>query len=360
LNQIKNLKFNKLLEINFNSFLDNKLLIQIISKINISKIWNAVLLFTSFHISRLFKVSIHWGMPLSIAVEPTTSCNLRCPECPSGLRSFTRPTGMLEGKLFEKIIYELRNQLAYLTFYFQGEPYLNPNFLMMVKYASEKNIFTTTSTNAHYLSPAISEQTVLSGLDKLIISLDGITQEIYENYRVGGKIDKVFEGTKNILDAKIRLKSKTPYIVFQYLVVKPNEHQINDAKKLAVEMGVDEIVFKTAQIYDFKNGSDLMPSIEKYSRYKKMPDGKFKIKNNLENSCWKMWSSAVITWDGAVVPCCFDKDAKHKLGSVQSETFKTIWKNNSYKSFRSSILKGRNQIDICKNCSEGTKVFGEA
>ena len=100
------------------------------SKINISKVWNAVLLFVSFHFSKLFKVPIHWGMPLSIAVEPTTSCNLRCPECPSGLRSFTRPTGMLQNKMFEKIIDELKNKLTYLTFYFQGEPYLNPNFLI--------------------------------------------------------------------------------------------------------------------------------------------------------------------------------------------------------------------------------------
>ena len=187
--------------------------------------------------------------------------------------------------------------------------------------------------------------------------MDGVTQEVYENYRIGGKVDKVFDGTRNILEAKKKLNSKTPYTVFQYLVVKPNEHEIEKAKEIASELGVDEIVFKTAQIYDFENGSDLMPSIDKYSRYIKMPNGKYKIKNSLENNCWKMWSSAVITWDGAVVPCCFDKDATHKLGNVENTSFERIWKNDLYKNFRTSILKGRNQIDICKNCSEGTQVF---
>jgi radical SAM protein with 4Fe4S-binding SPASM domain len=329
----------------------------IISKLSFKKTWNAILLYLSFYLSRITKKDIHFGMPLSIAVEPTTSCNLRCPECPSGLRSFSRPTGMLQDVMFVKLIDELKSSLSYLTFYFQGEPFLNPNFLEMVKYATSHNIFTSTSTNGHYLTPQMSEKTVLSGLDKLIISLDGVTQEIYSNYRVGGKVDKVIEGAKNILDAKRKLNSNSPYIVFQYLVVKPNEHQIEDAKKLAIEIGVDEIVFKTAQIYDFENGNDLIPTIDKYSRYVKMPNGKFKLKNRLDNNCWKMWSSAVITWDGAVVPCCFDKDATHKLGNITTQKFKTIWKSKPYSSFRQSILKGRNQIEICKNCSEGTKVF---
>jgi len=324
---------------------------------SIRKGFNAFQLYFSFQLSRLFKQPIHWGMPLTIAVEPTTSCNLRCPECPSGLRSFTRPTGMLQQKMFHKIIDELQNKLSYLTFYFQGEPYLNPSFLDMVNYASEKNIFTSTSTNAHYLTPDIAEKTIESGLDKLIISIDGITQEVYENYRVGGRLEKVFEGTKNIMNAKKKLNSKTPYTIFQFLVVKPNEHQIEDAKKLAIDFGVDEIVFKTAQVYDYENGNELIPTNEKYSRYKKLANGKFEIKNSLENNCWKMWSSAVITWDGAVVPCCFDKDATHKLGNVNEQSFASVWKNESYFNFRTSILKGRNQIDICKNCSEGTTVF---
>lgn len=300
---------------------------------------------------------MHWGMPISVSVEPTTSCNLRCPECPSGLREFSRPTGMLEESFFKTTIDQLKNTLVNLTFYFQGEPYLNPEFLKMVRYASEKGIFTITSTNAHYLNDEMARQTIESKLDKIIISIDGTTQEAYEKYRVGGQVNKVIEGTKNILKWRGQLKSKTPYVVFQFLVVKPNQHQIEDIKKLGHELGVDEVKFKTAQIYDFENGNPLIPTIEKYSRYKKEENGKWKIKNKLQNQCWRMWSGCVITWDGLIVPCCFDKDARHQLGDLKKTSFKTIWQAPSYVQFRKSILKSRKEIDICTNCTEGTKVW---
>lgn len=311
----------------------------------------------SYHVSKAKKKSVSLGFPISMAIEPTTSCNLRCPECPSGLRQFTRPIGMLEPTFFKSTIDAVYKELIYLTFYFQGEPYLNPNFLEMVKYASEKGIYTSTSTNAHYLSEEQSTKTVESKLDRLIISIDGTTQETYEQYRIGGSLQKVLDGTQHIIAAKKRLKSKTPHIVFQFLVVKPNEHQLEDVKKLAHDLGVDEVVFKTAQVYDFENGNSLIPDNIKYSRYKKNSDGTYSIKNKLLNQCWRMWSSCVVTWDGVVVPCCFDKDAKHQLGDLKQQSFKELWSTEKYQNLRQSILKSRQEIDICKNCSEGTKVW---
>ncbi len=297
------------------------------------------------------------GMPLSISIEPTTSCNLRCPECPSGLRSFTRPTGMLKLDLFEKLISELAPTLSYLIFYFQGEPYLHPQLLGMIKYASDKNIYTATSTNAHYLTDHAAKETVESGLDRLIISIDGINQETYESYRVGGKLAKVIEGTQNIIKWKRELKSKTPHVIFQFLVVRPNESQIDDVQNLADELGVDEVALKTAQIYDYKNGSELIPLNDKYARYKQVKDGSYQIKNSLFNHCWKMWHSCVVTWDGKVVPCCFDKDAHFVLGDLNEQTFSQIWHEKKYDNFRKSLLKSREEIEICKNCTEGTKVW---
>ena len=328
-----------------------------LSCFSLLKLINATGLFVCFYLSKLFRRPIQKFYPSAVAIEPTTSCNLRCPECPSGLRSFTRATGMLNAIFFEKTINELAPYLNYLTFYFQGEPYLNPDFLEMVSYANSKKIFTATSTNAHYLNDEVAKKTVLSGLDKLIISIDGITQETYESYRVGGKLNKVLEGTENVLKWKKLLKSNTPKVVFQYLVVKPNEHQIEEARGIAKKIGVDDILFKTAQIYDFKNGNTLIPTLDQYSRYRKKKDGTYEIKNKLRNSCWKMWQSCVITWDGSVVPCCFDKDAKYKLGELKQQSFKEIWFSKGYQSFRQSILKSRSEIDICTNCTEGLKIF---
>lgn len=321
------------------------------------KISNAASVVKSYLSSRWSGQNRHTGMPVAISIEPTTSCNLRCPECPSGLRSFTRPTGMLEPELFRRVIDELHPSLAYLIFYFQGEPYLNPNFLDLVQYAGSKGIYTATSTNAHYLDDNNARRTVESGLDRLIISIDGTTQDVYKQYRVGGNLDKVIEGTRNIIKWKKELRTKTPHTIFQFLVVKPNEHQISDVRKLAKDLGVDEVAFKTAQIYDYENGSDLIPTINKYSRYRHTGAGRYEIKNPLKNHCWKLWHSCVITWDGKVLPCCFDKDAQYVMGDLKTDSFRQIWTNDRYAQFRQSVIRSRSEIEMCRNCTEGTKVW---
>lgn len=347
--------------------------LNLLSKFTARRAVNAGKVLAGYYFSKWTKTPYQWGSPISIAIEPTTSCNLRCPECPSGLRSFSRPTGMLDENFFRKTMDELHKEIFYLTFYFQGEPYLNPKFLEMVKYASEKNIYTSTSTNAHYLDDANAKATVESGLDRLIISIDGTTQESYQSYRIGGDLQKVMDGTKNILKWKKALKSKTPHVIFQFVVFRQNEHEVEEIKKLGKQLGVDEVKIKSAQIYDYENGNERIPTKEKYSRYKKAkapssvsPEGgetgaiySFPLGEGRDgaSSCWKMWHSCVITWDGKIVPCCFDKDAKHPLGNLQEKSFKEIWLNGSYTKFRSALLKSRKEIDICQNCSEGTKVW---
>ncbi len=330
---------------------------QFLKRLSIARIANMLKVYCSYFLSQWLNKPQQWGKPIAIAIEPTTACNLGCPECPSGLKQFSRPTGNLQQDLFKKTIDQVAKETMYLTFYFQGEPYINPKFLDMVSYANQKNIYTTTSTNAHFLTEENAKKTVESGLSRLIISIDGTTQETYENYRIHGRLDKVLEGTKNIVKWKRELKSSTPHVIFQFLVVKPNEHQINDVYRLAKEYGVDEVKLKTAQVYDYENGNPLIPDNEKYSRYKKNRDGTYTLKNNLENKCWKLWHSCVITWDGKIIPCCFDKDASQRLGDLSQDSFENIWFGERYLSFRKQLFKGRKEIDICKNCSEGTKVW---
>lgn len=314
-------------------------------------------LLLGFHFSRITGRTFHHAKPISISIEPTTACNLGCPECPSGLKAFTRETGNIKLRNFEQWLQDFLPELTYVNFYFQGEPFIHPQFLEMVKHAASKNVYTATSTNAHFLHPELAEKTIQSGLHRLIISIDGTTQEVYEQYRVNGKLDKVLEGTRNIVEARKKLGSKTPFIIFQFLVVKPNEHQIEDVIKLGKEMGVDEVRFKTAQVYDYVNGNPLIPENARFSRYRKRRDGTYEVKNSLDNHCWRMWSGCVVTWDGLVVPCCFDKDADHKVGDLKKQSLHEIWNGPDYRHFRENLFKSRKEIDICANCSEGTKVW---
>jgi len=328
-----------------------------VKKMTLRRGFNALGLITSFYLTKWLRRPIQWGLPMTISIEPTTACNLRCPECPSGLRIFSRETGNLKEDFFRATIDDLYKDLIYLIFYFQGEPYINPKFLDMVKYASGKGIYTITSTNGHFLNDENARKTIESGLDRMIISVDGTTQDVYENYRKEGKLETVLQGARNVVKWKKELKSSTPHIIFQFLVVKPNEHQIPEIYKLAKEIGVDEVKLKTAQVYDYEQGNDLIPTIDKYSRYKQKEDGTYVVKNELLNHCWKLWHACVITWDGLVVPCCFDKDATHRLGDLKQLSFRKVWQGDSYRSFRTSLLKGRDQIDICTNCTEGCKVW---
>jgi len=279
---------------------------------------------------------------------------------PQWTQDVSRKTGQVNLNDFQQWIDSMAAHLIHVNLYFQGEPFIHPEFLRLVEYAHKRKIFTGTSTNGHFMNESIARDVIASGLDQLIISIDGVTQEVYEQYRIHGKLDKVLESTRALVKQKELMRSATPHIVFQFLVVAPNEHQIPEVFKLANELGVDEVRLKTAQVYDYRNGNSLLPSDERYSRYVRKEDGTYRVKNSLENQCWRMWSGCVITWDGRVVPCCFDKDATHALGSVREHSFKEIWNGNAYNQFRRTLLESRAGIDICANCSEGTKVWTEA
>jgi radical SAM protein with 4Fe4S-binding SPASM domain len=326
-------------------------------KLTPRRVLNATKIVAGYYLTRWTGRPFTWGKPFTVSFEPTTACNLRCPECPSGLRQFTRPTGNLRADFFRRTLDEIADHLIYLIFYFQGEPYINPSFLDMVAEAHARGVYTITSTNGHFLNDANAKRTIESGLDRLIISVDGTTQEVYEQYRKAGNLETVLQGARNLVKWKRQLNSPTPHLIFQFLVVGPNEHQMEEVVRLADEIGIDEVKFKTAQLYDYEHGNPLMPANEAYARYYRKANGTYGIKNKLSNHCWKLWHSCVITWDGLVAPCCFDKDVTHRLGDLKEASLTEVWRGSAYDDFRAKLLRGRSEIDICKNCTEGCEVW---
>ena len=337
----------------FNHLIDK---VRLLRRISFYKWVNLFKLFLSYSYSRFSKTPVIWGLPYAIAFEPTTACNLKCPECPSGLRKFTRPTGNADFLLFENTIKQTHKHAFYLTLYFQGEPLINPDFHKMVRKAKQNKFYVATSSNAHFFNKENAIKTVESGLDKLIISLDGLTQETYSKYRIEGTLQKVLDGIENLVKAKKELGSSTPFIIVQFLAFSHNEHEIGSVKKIKNKLGVDSVKIKSAQFYE-PDRSDLIPENEELSRYKKTESGSYAIKNKIVNRCWRLWSSPVITQDGLVLPCCFDKDAEHSLGKLNGVSFTNIWKENKYNDFRKQVFSDRSKIDICRNCSEGSKVW---
>jgi radical SAM protein with 4Fe4S-binding SPASM domain len=305
-----------------------------------------------FVLSFFFKQPFRVGLPVSVSIEPVNYCNLHCPECPTGNGTLHRKKELMSLALFSNILNEIKVHTCYLTLYFQGEPFIHPHFVDFVKLARQQYIYTATSSNAQLINNEVAEQTVRSGLNKLIISVDGTTQETYEKYRVGGELDKVIEAIKHVVEWKKKLHSNTPKLEVQFLVLKHNEYQIPDIKKLAKELGVNKLSLKTAQIYDFENGSDLIPSQEKYARYIKGTDGRYHRKKRMHNRCRRAFSGTVISVDGEILPCSFDKKGEYSFGNIKDKPLAEIWHNEKASLFRRQILMDRKQFDMCRNCTE--------
>ncbi|MBN1198212.1 MAG: SPASM domain-containing protein [Bacteroidales bacterium] len=330
-------------------------------RVSVIRIVNFIKLISSYLLSILLRKPVYWGTAAFVSVEPTTHCNLRCPECLTGQRGLTRDAGSLNLPDFSRIIEQLPPQVSYLTLYFQGEPYLNKELFHFISLARERQIYVWSSSNGHFLTEENIRKTIESGLNKLIISLDGTDQETYGKYRIGGSFETVVHGIRDFTRIRKEMNSRKPLLEIQFLVLRSNQHQIGEIKKLGKSLGADRTVLKTAQFYDLSQENPLIPEEGKWSRYKQTRGqadkrtsvlGKFMIKNSLPNRCFRMWSGCVITWDGKVVPCCFDKDAKHCLGDLKTQSFKEIWHGETYRAFRQTILKNRKSVEICRNCSQ--------
>lgn len=323
-----------------------------IKTLTAKRLWNAVRVFFNYWVSQVIRKPIINHYPYSLSLEPTNLCNLNCPECPTGLNLLTRRQGYMRFDLFEKILEETSPFLLWLMLYFQGESFLHPDLHLMIEYAKKRSVYVHVSTNGHFLDQKKCRQIISSGLDRITISLDGTDRETYSTYRVNGDFDKVVNGIKTLVAMKKVVNSKKPFIEIQFLVMKHNEHQTGAIKKLGKDLGVDRVVLKSAQIYNYAEKKEKITNLKKYSRYIKR-NNEVKIKNRRKNRCFRIWSSAVVTWDGFMAPCCFDKDVQYSAGDLNKSSVKDSWQGNNFMKFREQILQNRKQIYICNNCTEG-------
>jgi radical SAM protein with 4Fe4S-binding SPASM domain len=295
------------------------------------------------------KVSVY-GMPPAMGFELTNHCNLHCPECATGSGEMTRGKGFMDIALFKKIISEVSPYLYNINLYFQGEPMIHPGVFSFI--SNSGKIRTVMSTNGHFLTTGNAEKIAISGLSKLIVSLDGLDQETYSAYRTGGNVGTVMEGLENISVARRRYKSSLK-LEIQVLVNRFNEHQIQMMRKLAV-MYKASLRLKSMQLTGRNGFESWLPASSRYRRYI-LKDGDYQINSSLPGRCARLWFNPVVTWDGKVVPCCFDKDASYVMGDLNQESFREIWNGTRYRLFRRLLLMDRISTDICRNCTSGLR-----
>ena len=330
-----------------------------------SRIINQLRCWFSYALS-LFGIVRVRHLPTFVSVEPANFCQLHCPECPVGIASSPNSpiaNRLMTMELFHSILDDVKEHAHTMQFYFQGEPLLNKQLPEMIAMAHQVGLYTIVSTNAQALNRSTAEALVKSGLNRIIISIDGFSEESYAAYRIGGSLHKALEGLQHLANAKAELHSRIR-IELQVLRLRSNEHEWDWIKKNYKKLGATHLVFKTAQLYNFEHGHPLMPTDERYSRYRKTADGTYVHKSSPLHStpytihrafgalCLRLWSGCVISTTGEVLPCCYDKEHKYSLGNLVNQSLMGIFHSKKANALRAKVLKDRNHLpEMCKNCN---------
>lgn len=323
---------------------------------SLAQLWNAIRVYAGLAYSRLVRQPYLWGSPLMLMIEPGTACQLHCPHCPTGRGELTRPAGRMTFERFRKIWESIRPAPYLLQLWNQGEPLMNRELAEIIRLAAGDGALVSVATNAELLeNPELATSLVQSGLYELILSLDGATEESHAAYRVGGSFRKVEKGIRNMVAAKKEMAAKYPLLTWQYLLFRHNLNEIEIARKKARLWGVNRIVFKTAQLESFEQeeGETWLPEQPGYRRYDLVGE-KWVLRRKPNFFCNRIYTSAVIQWDGTVVPCCFDKDGEFVMGNAEHEGFPAVWNSRKYREFRENWIKGVRPL-MCGNCTEGLK-----
>ncbi len=312
-----------------------------------TKIWNLLVV----EIERLSGQTILSGKPYFLIVEPTNICQLKCPLCATGRGYITRKKGQMSFLHFKQIIDELSKFTFHVFFYNWGEPLLHPQLPEFIAYAHQKKVATIISSNLslELLEDKI-EAIITSGLDKLVVSMDGVDQESYSRYRRGGKFKLVVENIKKFIRIKKKLKMTTPYIEWQYLLMRHNEMRVNEAEQLAKELGVDALTFGEIIL---PHGFSDETLIKEWFPTSKVS---FKRADKLQGwgkKCWLLWRMGVINYDGEVSPCCYIYEDKGDFGNIKDDGFIKVWNNSIYQSARKAVTNrnGKKITTVCDYCS---------
>jgi len=277
--------------------------------------------------------------PVQAYIEPTMFCNLRCPACPTGLQLGLRPSSTLKWDLFKSTIDEIGDYIFSLFMYNWGEPLLHKQTPEMIRYAKDKQINIILSSNLSLnLTDDYIERLVRSGLDTLIVSLDGTTEEAYAKYRLRGDFQLVRDNMLRIQAAKKNAGVQTPKVVWQFLVFKHNEKEIEQARAEFKEWGADEITIEGAIMpfapHDEGFEPSTLPAFDIYH-----PDHQFQKQTDKHDEsnrpCSWLYGIFVLNPNGKVSPCCASAGEDTDFGDYSIKNgFFDVWNNNTFKRAR--------------------------
>lgn len=292
-------------------------------------------------------------MPVHLMIEPTNTCNAKCPLCPTGARELNRPKAFLQDDTFRRFVNQAFPYAETMNLWNFGEPFLHAKAFDFIRYAADRHISVTVSTNGYvFYHQENVERLVECGLDYLIVALDGATPEVFNRYRVNVRFDRVLAGMAALRDLKLRLGVDHPVVDWQYIVMRHNVHEIDQARRMAAELGaVFSVKTVDMGMVDGLPEGITVPDDAKLSRYQRLPDGKLELRAVRQNHCYYLWHMLLLNSNGEVVPCCYDVKSELVLGNIERDTLREIWNGKRAQQLRRQLLTNRGSIRPCSVCS---------
>ena len=320
------------------------------------KIFNAIRVGMSIYV----KPGIPWGWPVTLQVEPANICNLRCAFCPV-TDGMDRPEGLMDFDLLKNIIDKVGDYLLLIILWDWGEPFLNPAIYDMIAYAKERGIKTVSSTNGHlFAKRENAEKLIRSGIDSIIVAIDGITPKTYKQFRQSGSLETALMGIRNLIACKSDLNTRIPLINLRFIVTKNNEHEIADLKNLAKDLGVDVLTIKTLNPYDIYSENraekladyqEIIPVEARYKRFEYEDQEGTRRRVKRKPPCTRPWDCLTVRWNGVIPMCTYDYKELYALGNIKTDDIRKIWYKNPLRGLRRQFRSNWEQIQICENCT---------
>lgn len=289
-------------------------------------------------------------VPFLDQIELTNRCPMRCRFCPRGVpERMQRPTGFMDLGLFQALLAQLHpGQASYrpLELHHLGESLLHPQVVDFVKCASEHGLPTEMSVNPALLTPELGERLLAAGLRRLVLSLDGTDEPTLLQIRgPAARHDKAQRHIEALLQVVARRGAAAPKVVIQMIAMTKNQHQREEFLR--------------------RYGSLGLPTVQAYIKPLDGPDPDADAAQPevepLRYLCSYPFRSVVVLWDGRVVPCCRDDDARYVLGNLHEQSLREIWHGPAAQELRQRHREDRFPADhLCAGCAFSPAAFAAA
>jgi len=289
--------------------------------------------------------------PAHVTIEPTNACNARCPVCETGKGDMRRPRGFLDLATYKRFIDDIAPTTNTLMFYFMGEPFMHEHGYEMIRHARGHGLFVETCTNGDFVDPV---GVIYSDVNKISFQLGGLDEETHQRYRVRSSFKKAERNLRTLVAERQKHPTSNVQIEAGLIVMRHNEHQVDDFIAWARGIGVDLVNIVDPGVRNMLEARAYMPRDRKYWFYDEeaFERGILKPKVVLDNQCHWIWNSILVTWNGDAVPCCRDPNGTHILGNVFEEGLMGVFNGVRALEFRRRILASQREIGICRLCSD--------